>query len=153
MKIVDLIQHESIIPTLVSRDRNAILNELANHLSSLHENLDKGDVSRVLIEREEIASTAIGDGIAIPHGKLPALDRIVACLGRAESGVDFGAGDGQPTYLFFVMVAPKNSSGAHLKALARISRIFNTPEFRARLLGAVDAEEMYKVIEDEEVAC
>jgi HPr kinase/phosphorylase len=87
--------------------------------------------------------------VAIPHGKLGAVGEIVACLGRAPNGVEFDSMDGQPTYLFFVLVAPESSTGAHLKALARISRVFKDPEFRRRLLAAADADTMYHVVADE----
>ena len=106
--------------------------------------------ARRLIEREQLASTAIGEGVAIPHGKLGAVGEIVACLGRAPNGVEFDSMDGQPTYLFFVLVAPESSTGAHLKALARISRVFKDPEFRRRLMAAGDAETMYSVVADED---
>jgi PTS system nitrogen regulatory IIA component len=104
----------------------------------------------VLVDREALASTAIGEGVAIPHGKLPAVTEIVACLGRVPAGVDFDAMDKQPTYLFFVLVAPESSTGAHLKALARISRVFKDASFRRRLLDAPDADAMYAVIAEED---
>lgn len=150
MKIVDLIRRERLLPTLKSTDKTTIIKELAAHLAANHPKIERETLTRVLIEREELASTGIGEGVAIPHGKLSSLDEIVACLGRARRGVDFDAMDGQPTYLFFVMVAPEGSTGGHLKALARISRVFKDPEFRRRLLAADDAEQMYQVIEEED---
>jgi PTS system nitrogen regulatory IIA component len=104
----------------------------------------------VLIDREGLASTAIGEGVAIPHGKLSTVSEIVACLGRAREGVDFDSMDGQPTYLFFVLVAPENSTGAHLKALARISRVFKDSTFRRQLLEAPDGDSMYRIIAEED---
>ena len=151
MKIVDLIQHQSIIPSLRSQEKAAVVDELANHLARIHESISSDEIAKILHEREGIASTAIGEGVAIPHGKLPELDRIVACLGRAENGIDFGSGDGQPTYLFFVLVAPSNCAGNHLRALARISRVFNDASFRHRLQDAGSAEDMYAIIEEEEL--
>ena len=150
MKIVDLIQREMIVPALVATDKRGILEELARHVSSRIPRIEAAALSRVLIDREALASTAIGEGVAIPHGKLGAVGEIVACLGRAPAGVDFDSMDGQPTYLFFVLVAPESSTGAHLKALARISRVFKDPEFRRRLLAAPDAESMYHVVADED---
>jgi PTS system nitrogen regulatory IIA component len=88
--------------------------------------------------------------VAIPHGKLDAVGKLVACVGRSRTGVDFDSIDGQPTHIFFVLVAPENSTGIHLKALARISRLFKDPEFRARLLAAPDAAGMFKVIAEED---
>ncbi len=104
----------------------------------------------MLLERERLATTAIGEGVAIPHGKLDAVGKLVAVVGRAPEGVDFDSMDGRPTHLFFVLVAPENSTGVHLKALARISRLFKDPEFRTRLMQARDAQEIFRVIADED---
>jgi PTS system nitrogen regulatory IIA component len=150
MKIVDLIQRERIVPELKGTTKAAILQELAGNLSGQPPGLDVDKVCRVLIEREELASTAIGEGVAIPHGKLSTVHEIIACLGRAPRGVDFDSMDGAPTYLFFVLIAPETSTGAHLKALARISRLFKDPEFRARLLDAPDAEQMFQILAEED---
>ena len=150
MKIVDLIRREWLLPSLKSTDKTGIIKELAAHLAANHASIDRDNLTRVLIEREQLASTAIGEGVAIPHGKLATLDELVACLGRARRGVDFDSMDGQPTYLFFVLVAPEGSTGGHLKALARISRVFKDPEFRRSLLSADDVDQMYEVIETED---
>jgi PTS system nitrogen regulatory IIA component len=150
MKIVDLIKRDMIVPALVATDKKGLLEELATYMASHHARIDRASLSRVLIEREQLASTAIGEGVAIPHGKLATVGEIVACLGRARSGVEFDSMDGQPTYLFFVLVAPESSTGAHLKALARISRVFKDPDFRKRLLEADDAETMYSVVAAED---
>jgi PTS system nitrogen regulatory IIA component len=150
MKIVELIRREMIVPQLAAREKRGILDELAAHIASQNSRIDRAQLLRVLVDREQLASTAIGEGVAIPHGKLSAVGEIVACLGRAQGGVDFDSMDGQPTFLFFVLVAPENSTGAHLKALARISRVFKDAEFRRRLLAAEDAEAMYRVIAEED---
>ncbi|HEY0992053.1 MAG TPA: PTS sugar transporter subunit IIA [Kofleriaceae bacterium] len=150
MKIVDLIRRDMVVPALQATDKRGILEELASYMAGHHPRIDRATLARVLIEREQLASTAIGEGVAIPHGKLGAVGEIVACLGRVTAGVDFDSMDGQPTYLFFVLVAPESSTGAHLKALARISRVFKDPEFRRRLLAAPDAESMYHVVADED---
>lgn len=150
MKIVDLIRREMVVPALQATDKRGILEELATYMAGHHPRIDRATLAKVLIEREQLASTAIGEGVAIPHGKLSAVGEIVACLGRAPAGVEFDSMDGQPTYLFFVLVAPESSTGAHLKALARISRVFKDPEFRRRLLAAPDTESMYTVVADED---
>lgn len=150
MKIVDLIARDMIVPALAGTDKRAILEELAAHVARHQPRIDRAALTRVLVDREALASTAIGEGVAIPHGKLPAVTEIVACLGRVQAGVDFDAMDKQPTYLFFVLVAPESSTGAHLKALARISRVFKDSQFRRRLLDAVDADAMYAVITEED---
>jgi PTS system nitrogen regulatory IIA component len=150
MKIVDLIKRDMVVPALQATDKRGILEELATYMAGHHPRIDRATLSKVLIEREQLASTAIGEGVAIPHGKLGAVGEIVACLGRARNGVEFDSMDGQPTYLFFVLVAPESSTGAHLKALARISRVFKDPEFRRRLLAADTGELMYNVVADED---
>jgi PTS system nitrogen regulatory IIA component len=150
MKIVDLIRRDMVVPALKATEKKSILEELASYMSEHHQRIDRGALAKVLVEREQLASTAIGEGVAIPHGKLGAVGEIVACLGRAPDGVDFDSMDGQPTFLFFVLVAPESSTGAHLKALARISRVFKDPEFRRRLLAAPDADAMYHVVAEED---
>jgi PTS system nitrogen regulatory IIA component len=150
MKIVDLIRREMILPQLKSTKKTPILEELAAHLAERHPDIETSVLTRVLVDRESLASTAIGEGVAIPHGKLSSVSEIVACIGRAKRGVDFDSMDGQPTHLFFVLVAPESSTGAHLKALARISRVFKDADFRRRLLDADDAESMYEVIAAED---
>lgn len=150
MKIVDLIKRDMVVPALGATDKRGILEELAAYMAGHHPRIDRSVLAKVLIEREQLASTAIGEGVAIPHGKLGSVSEIVACLGRTPAGVDFDSMDGQPTYLFFVLVAPESSTGAHLKALARISRVFKDPEFRRRLLAAPDGDSMFHVVADED---
>jgi nitrogen PTS system EIIA component len=153
MKIVDFVRPELIVPELQARDKAEVIHELADHLAANvggGKALDREQLAKVLMERERLASTAIGEGVAIPHGKLDAVGKLVACVGRAPQGVDFDSMDGRPTHLFFVLVAPENSTGVHLKALARISRLFKDPEFRTRLMQARGAEDLYKVISDED---
>lgn len=166
MKIVDFVRPELIVSELAARDKNEVIRELAAHLAAhalppagatpapagapRPAPIDAEVVAKLLLERERLASTAIGEGVAIPHGKLDAVGKLVACVGRAPQGVDFDSMDGRPTHLFFVLVAPENSTGVHLKALARISRLFKDPGFRTRLMQAKDAGEMYRVIADED---
>src|SRR6476646_323439 len=150
MKIVDFVRPELIVAELLQHDKNGVIKELASHLAGNVTGVDRESLAKVLLERERLASTAIGEGVAIPHGKLDAVGKLVACVGRAPQGVDFDSMDGRPTHLFFVLVAPENSTGVHLKALARISRLFKDPEFRTRLMQAKDGAEMYRVISDED---
>jgi PTS system nitrogen regulatory IIA component len=150
MKIVDFIREDLILPDLRSKAKLDVLGELADHLAHSHNGVTRDDLLKVLVERERLASTAIGEGVAIPHGKLDAVGKLVACVGRAREGVDFDSMDGRPTHLFFVLVAPENSTGVHLKALARISRLFKDPEFRTRLMGAESSHDMFEVIADED---
>jgi len=150
MRIVDLIRREMIVPALTATSKPKIIEELADHLAAHESSLVKEDLVRILLDREGLASTAIGEGVAIPHGKSASVSTIVACLGRARRGVDFDSMDGKPTHLFFVLIAPENSTGAHLKALARISRVFKDTEFRKHLLEAEDAEAMFDIISQED---
>jgi nitrogen PTS system EIIA component len=150
MKIVELISRDMIIPSLTAGTKTEILEQLAHQLASGTPGVGHEQLAQVLIDREGLASTAIGEGVAIPHGKIAGVNHIVACIGRNRAGVDFDSMDGRPTHLFFVMVAPESSTGAHLKALARISRVFRDREFRDRLLKADSADAMYDIIAEED---
>ena len=150
MKIMDFVREDLIVSDLLGSDKVAVLDELSRHLAARVPGVDSAALLQVLNERERLASTAIGEGIAIPHGKFDAIGQLTACVGRSKNGVEFESMDGRPTFLFFVLVAPQNSTGVHLKALARISRLFKDPGFRTRLMQAKDAAEMFRVIADED---
>lgn len=150
MKIIDFINIQTIIPALVSRDKDAALIELAAGLAAKYDHLDQQKVLGVLQERERISSTAIGDGVAIPHGKLPGLEQICGLFARSQEGVDFKSLDGEPTHLFFVLIAPENAAADHLKALARISRLLKDAGFRQRLMMGKDQQELFKLISEED---
>ena len=104
----------------------------------------------VLLERERISTTAIGEGVAIPHGKLPGVERVLGVFARSLQGVDFSSLDGGPTHLFFVLIAPESAAADHLKALARISRLLKDETFRRRLLTGQTGEELYRIIAEED---
>lgn len=146
MKITDFLSVHTIIPSLASEEKNAALDEMAESLATHYENLDKERVLKVLSERERISTTAIGDGVAIPHGKLPDVDRVLGIFARSAHGVDFGSLDGAPTHLFFVLIAPENAAADHLKALARISRLLKDDHFRRRLLAGQTSQELFTLI-------
>ena len=150
MKITDFLSVQTVMPALVSRDKDAALVELAAGLAGKYDNLDRQKVLAVLQDRERISSTAIGDGVAIPHGKLPGLDRIYGVFARSPAGVDFQSLDGEPTHLFFVLVAPENAAADHLKALARISRLLKDAAFRRRLMSGKDQQELFTLISKED---
>jgi len=150
MKITDILTPEMVVPELSADNKPDILRELADRLSSGFPDIGLDKVVGVLAERERMGSTAIGDGIAIPHGKLKGLTHIVGIFGRSTKGVDFESLDGRPTHLFFVLMAPEDSASLHLKALARVSRLFKDEAFRDRLLGAADAAEIYRLIKEED---
>jgi PTS system nitrogen regulatory IIA component len=150
MKVIDFLAPDGIVATLEAKTKAGVLAELSQHMANVMPGLEAEALRKVLEERELLASTAIGDGIAIPHGKLDSVGRLVGALGRAVEGIEFESIDGKPTHLVFMLVAPSSSTGVHLKALARLSRLFRDPEFRARLLAAPSAEAMYQVIVDED---
>ncbi len=150
MRVVDFLQPEAVVANLGATTKPAVLAELSERLAHVVPGVDAPTLRRILEERELLASTAIGDGIAIPHGKLDSVGHLVGVLGRAVKGIEFESIDGKPTHLVFMLVAPASSTGVHLKALARLSRLFRDPEFRQRLLAAPDSEAMYRVISEED---
>ncbi len=139
MKIIDILTADRILPGLTATTKKGVLEELADAVVREFKNLDRSKLLEVLIERENLGSTGIGDNIAIPHGKLPDLDDLVLCFGRSLAGVSFDSMDGKPTHLFFLLLAPENSIGLHLKALAKISRLLKDSSFRRNLMEAADA--------------
>ena len=149
MKIVEFLRPDAVIANLSGQTGSAVLGELVRPIAA-SQRVDAQKLLDTLLEREKLGSTGIGEGVAIPHGKVPGLPGLIASFGRAVQGIDFRAIDGRPTHLFFALFAPENSAGAHLKALARISRIFKNPAFREAILRAQTAEEIYKLIEAED---
>ena len=150
MKIAEFLREDLILPELRSTDKASALREICEAIARANPNLSAARLCDVLLEREKLGSTGVGDGIAIPHGKLAGLQGLLAAFGRSRAGIDFQAIDGKPTNLFFVLFAPENSAGIHLKALARISRLFKTPSFRAAILEAKDAAAIHRQIADED---
>ncbi len=149
MKIVEFLRPDAIIASLSGQTGQAVLGELCRPLASAYR-VEAQRLVDTLLEREKLGSTGIGEGVAIPHGKVAGLPGLIASFGRSTHGIDFRAIDGRPTHLFFTLFAPENSAGAHLKALARISRIFKNPAFREAILKAPDAAEIYRLIEAED---
>jgi PTS system nitrogen regulatory IIA component len=149
MKIVEFLRADAVIANLAGQTGPAVLGELCRPLAA-PQRVDAQRLLETLLDREKLGSTGIGEGVAIPHGKVPGLPGLMASFGRSTQGIDFRAIDGRPTHLFFTLFAPENSAGAHLKALARISRIFKNPAFREAILKAPDAGEIYRLIEAED---
>jgi nitrogen PTS system EIIA component len=150
MKIAEILSPETIVAQLHGDTKAKVLTELAECLCKGHPEITFDRLLAVLNERERLGSTAIGDGIAIPHGKLRGINQILGVFGRSREGVDFESLDGNPTHLFFLLVAPEDSASLHLKALARVSRLFKDTAFRQRLLEAGDAAELYQLLKDED---
>jgi PTS system nitrogen regulatory IIA component len=150
MKITDILPEALVIPVLKGKTKEEVLRELAAAMAAQHPDIDANRLVEVLWERERLGSTAIGDGIAIPHGKLPGLKTVLGAFGRHPQGVDFQSLDGKPTKLLFLLVAPEDSVGLHLKALARVSRLLKDPAFRNQLMTAADQAELYRCIHEED---
>lgn len=150
MKIVDLLNPVAIAADLEATGKNEALAELADVMMKVENGLDRAEVIRVLQERERLGSTGIGEGVAIPHGKLKDLDKLLISFGRSRRGIDFDSMDGKPAHLFFLLIAPEESAGVHLKTLARISKLLKNPAVRRRLLEADGSEELYRIISEEE---
>jgi PTS system nitrogen regulatory IIA component len=146
VKITDFLSVQTIIPSLAKQDKQDVLDEMAEWLAASYQNLDKQKVLEVLRERERISTTAIGEGVAIPHGKLPGVERILGVFARSSQGVDFASLDGGLTHLFFVLIAPENAAADHLKALARISRLLKDESFRRSLLAGQTSQELFTLI-------
>src|SRR5690349_10132022 len=150
MKILDILSPAAIIPALSATTKAEALQELAALLARQHPAIDGARLVQVLLDREALGSTAIGEGIAIPHGKMPGVANVVAAFGRSANGLAFDSLDGNPTRLFFLLVAPEDSAGIHLKALARVSRLLKDKSFRDRLAGGGSQEQLFAIIKEED---
>lgn len=150
MKILDILDKQMIIPQLASTSKEGVLRELIRAIAHVEKQVDENRLMEILLERESLGSTGIGEGVAIPHGKSKDVKRLLASFGRSLAGMDFQAMDGKPTHLFFLLVAPENSAGTHLKALARISRLMKDNVFRKRLMGVSSGEEIYSLFSAED---
>ncbi len=150
MKILDILPKEAIIPELQARTKTEVLEELTGALLHQKPDLDRRRLLEVLLERERLGSTGIGDGIAIPHGKLKELDQLALSFGRSTPGIDFESMDGKPAHLFFLLVAPENCAGIHLRALAKIARLLKNNSVRTRLSAAKTPEEIRAIIGEED---
>jgi PTS system nitrogen regulatory IIA component len=148
MKIFDFLEPDNIIESLKAETKEEVLVELVEPIVRKNNKLNKDLMVRTLIERENLGSTGIGGGVAIPHGKFEGLGGVAASFGRSPSGIDFSSMDSRPAHLFFLLVAPKNSAGDHLKALARISRLFKDPLLKTNLLQAQTTEDIAKCLEE-----
>jgi PTS system nitrogen regulatory IIA component len=149
MKILEILKQEAIIGDLKATNKKGVLEELVVPVSAIA-GIEPDTLVKVLLERERLGSTGIGNGIGIPHGKLKELEDMVIGFGLSRKGVEFESIDGDPTHIFFVLMTPENSTGLHLKLLARISRILKNEPFRDRLMKAADSEEIYHIIKEED---
>lgn len=149
MKILDVLLKEAILSDLKANDKKGVLEELVTPVAHIA-GINHDYLVKVLMERERLGSTGIGEGIGIPHGKVKDLESLVLGFGLSKKGVDFDSMDGQPAHIFFLLLTPENSTGLHLKLLARISRILKNDPFKQKLLRATNRDEIYSIIKEEE---
>lgn len=150
LRIDDIFPDSLVIDDLRATDRRGVFFEFAGLLAASGRVTDGEQLVRVLTDRESLGSTGIGDGVAIPHGKLKGLRQIVIAFGRSLRGVDFSAQDGKPAHLIFLLVAPEENPGDHLKVLARISRILKNPVLRDNLRKAPHRADIRRMIVEED---
>ena len=154
MRIADFLSKEAISANLQAADKKGVIRELIDVLIAAKkiDERNRNQLIQSLLERESLGSTGVGHGIGIPHGKLEGLRELVAAFGISQKGIDFESLDGEPAYLFFLLVAPQDSAGPHLKALARISRLLKDKFFRNTLRKATTPEEILEIIQKEDLA-
>lgn len=152
MKILDFLCPDAVVSDLKAGSKKELIEEIVGMMvdAGAFEKKNKAKIIDVLMAREVLGSTAIGQGIAIPHGKTDCVDKLVAGLAVSKRGVDFDALDGEPVYIFFLLVAPSDSVGPHLKALARVSRLLKDKYFRESLRSAKDKKEILELVSRED---
>ena len=150
MKITDFLDRRAIKIGLTATAKEGILKELVDVLAEVKDVGERKAIVRALLDRENLGSTGIGQGIAIPHGKTDRVKELVAVLGVSRKGVNFDALDGEAVYLFFLLVAPKDTAGPHLKALAQISRLLRDSYFCELMKRCQTPDELYELIKREE---
>ena len=150
MKITDILKKEYIIADLTSRDKKSVLEELSSFLEYKGAIPNKENLLVSLIEREKLGSTGIGENVAIPHAKINEIDQIITVFGRSKKGIEFESLDKKPVHFIYLVIAPTNSTGQHLKALARISRLLKNPSLREAVLSATEMNQIYSILADED---
>jgi PTS system nitrogen regulatory IIA component len=150
MRLAEMVHPEMVWANLKSGDKNSVISELAGRICANLPPLSADEITAVLLNRENLGSTGIQDGVAIPHAKVKGLEKVLVACGRSQKGIDFDAPDRKPTHLFFVLLAPEQSAAMHLKILARLSRLLKDHEFRSRLLQAKGSEDIYRMIVEED---
>ena len=147
MNISDLLAPDAVIPALKVQSKKLLLQELASR-AALQTRLPEKRIFETLIERERLGTTGVGQGIAIPHGRMAEVSHITGVFARLEGGLDYEAVDGQPVDLVFMLLAPENAGADHLKALARVSRLLRNQQTCEKLRTASTAEALYAVLTD-----
>ncbi|EPR42201.1 putative PTS IIA-like nitrogen-regulatory protein PtsN [Desulfovibrio sp. X2] len=147
MKLGDYLNPGLVLPDLSARSKEAVLAEMVEPLARTHPDIDRERAVSVLLERERLGTTGIGDGIAIPHGKIEGLSDIVLVAARCCEGIDFDALDHRPCQIFFLVLAPEEAAGQHLRVLAHISRLLKDSEFKKAFLSASDKESLLALLQ------
>ena len=150
MKISEILDKGAVSLELKASTKDDALKELVKILGTSEAITDQKSIVKALVERENLGSTGIGQGIAIPHAKTDKVKRLVAVLGISKSGVNFDALDGESVHIFFLLVAPKDTAGPHLKALAQISRLLRDSYFCELIRKCNSSEDVYTLIKNEE---
>ena len=153
MRIASFLERVDVTAAVPVGSKQEVIAALVDLLVSNHHEMRQDVLLQVLMKREELRSTGIEQGVAFPHGRVPGIEKLIACFGRCRTGVDFDSFDGKPTHFFFVLLIPENAEGSHLKALARLNRLFQDANFRAKLMEAGDAESRYEAILDQDGLC
>jgi PTS system nitrogen regulatory IIA component len=143
VKLADILKESSVIADIKGVTKREILFEMVETLKNAKLIDDVDSVVDIIMEREKLGSTGIGDGVAIPHGKMKKLNTILCVAGRSKEGVNFDAVDRQPVHIFFLVLAPEDSASMHLKVLSRISKVLRDQSFRKKMLKLADAHEIY----------
>ncbi len=150
MDIRDFLNPKAMSVDLEATTKEGVIKELLGILAKAGTIKNEEKLFKILMDREALGSTGIGQGVGIPHGKTDSLRRLVGALGISKSGVDFDSLDGEPTHIFFLLIAPEDSAGPHLKALAKISRLLKDKFFREKLIKAKTKKEAIDIIVKEE---
>ncbi|MBM4278421.1 MAG: PTS sugar transporter subunit IIA [Deltaproteobacteria bacterium] len=150
MKLLNFLKEEWVIPELSGTDKPSILKELSKVLMEPCGATSSEELIHVLLEREKLGSTGIGEGVAIPHGRLKRLKHFFISFGRSTHGVDFDSIDHKPCHLFFMVMAPENSAVENLNLLGRIARLLKDPSFKKKLMGANTQKEIFEIISEED---
>lgn len=152
MKIVDFLSKKAIVADIKSVKKEDVMKELVDALINAGE-VEKRNRTKLidaLLAREALGSTAIGQGVAIPHAKSGCIEKLIAAFGLSKKGIDFDSLDGEPAYIFFLLLASQDSAGPHLKALARISRLLKDKYFRDSLRASEDEKAIIRIISQED---
>jgi len=153
LKIAEILQEQCVVADIRGKTKKEIITELVEALANARLVKDVEPVVNVVMDREKLGSTGIGNGVAVPHGKLKNINNIMCAFGRSQNGVDFDAVDRAPVHIFFLVLAPEDSASLHLKVLSRITKILRDQSLRKKIIKLSNVHELYMSIleEDEKI--